>query len=521
MKRSLLLLSLSSVLTLGLLAGTASAAVPQVAVADGATCFLADNGAVSCQGNNAAGQLAQPDTVTSSVTPLGVSGLPEVRDIDAGDEHFCAVSTAGGVICWGEGTSGQIGDGGSVLRRVPTTVPGVSGVIQISTLDDDVCALLAGGAVKCWGDNSGQFGASWASGDYPNPVDVPGFDGATRIADGDDVLCGLFPGGTVKCQGNNSEGQAGQPSAVTEVGAPLEVPGVSGAVDVAAGEDFTCALISGGTVKCWGDGADGRLGQGADVDDKFAPVDVQGLNGVVKLVLGEEHACALRSDGVVLCWGESSNGQSGQAADFVGTPTPPTGLGPAVDLFVGYDAACAILSGGSVACWGDNQFGGLGEPLGDVVSVRTMLGIDLVTLPQQATSAALTFAGKAKVDRKKRNYTRSAVLTITPSKYSIVSEVCSEPAIASTKYRYTVVRKRKGKRVKVRRTKTIRAKANLTAVGSNCVAKFSLKRLPVKYLNKKRITVTATVAATTTLSAVNVSAKTKLPKVKIKKRKKR
>lgn len=503
--------------------GTATAATPQVVVGDSATCFLADSGAVTCQGANGAGQLAQPNTVTSSTTPLPVTIGP-VEQIEAGDEHFCALLPGGTVACWGSSSSGQAGNASFDPAYAPNPIAGITGAVALTSLDDDVCAQFADGSVKCWGNNSGQFGgAHLAVTKTAVPLDIPGFLGSRGAANGDDVLCAIF-NNAVRCQGDNGDGEAGQPLATTYVSQPTEVAGTAGAIQVSAGENFTCALIGpAGTVKCWGDGSDGRLGIGAtDQTSKASPVDVLGLSDIVKIKLGEEHACALRRDGAVFCWGESSLGQSGQAADFV-TPPAQVAIGAAAaDIEVGYDGACALLRGGGVSCWGSNDEGGFGAPTDNVLSPKLMAGVDLVTLPQAAQGAKLSLTGKSKLDRKRKNYSRSARLTVTPSAYVVLADACAGTARATTSYKYKAWKTKrvrgKKKRVRVTKTKKFSAKGTLTTVGNDCVANFTLKKLPVRYFAGKKRTVTATVAANAGLQAVSAKTSMKLPKVK-KKRK--
>lgn len=507
-----------------LFTGAADAATPQVAVGDSATCFLADNGTVSCQGNNDYGGIAQPATLLESSVPLPVAGLTGVEGIEAGDEFFCALLAGGSVACWGQNDGRQAGDGTTEDRFTPGVVPGIVGAVALTGLDDTMCAEFADGSVKCWGRNSGQMGQTHAAVTSTSiPLDIPGFAGSRGASNGDDQLCAIF-GSAVRCQGENNYSQSGQPLSVDYVGTPTEVPGTASAVQVSAGEDFTCALIApGGTVKCWGEGDDGRLGQGpADMLLKESPVELPGLSGIVKIKLGEEHACALRNDGAVLCWGRSSNGQAGQDASYV-SPAQQVAIGvPAVDIDVGYDGACALLRGGGVSCWGDNDSGGLGAPTGPVTTPRMMADIDLVTQPHEVQSAGFTLLGKTRLDRKRKNFTRAARLTVTPSSFVLLSDACVGTATATTSYKYkaTKIKRVRGKRkrVKVTRTKKLRARGTLTAVDNTCVADFKLK-LPVKYFAKKKKTITASVPANAGIQALSVKVSAKLPKVKKKKRK--
>ncbi len=116
--------------------------------------------AVKCWGSNDQGQLGD-NSIAQRLTPVDVVGLAGgVAAVATGASHSCALTTAGGVKCWGDNTYGQLGDNTQTQRLTPVNVSGLaSGVKAIAAGDNHTCALTNAGGVKCWGQNStGQIG---------------------------------------------------------------------------------------------------------------------------------------------------------------------------------------------------------------------------------------------------------------------------------------------------------------------------------------------------------------------------
>jgi alpha-tubulin suppressor-like RCC1 family protein len=342
--------------------------VPAKAIAAGGehTCAISRGGAVRCWGGNSAGQLGD-GTTTDRSRPVGVLGLGlPVTAVALGWRHTCALTTAGGVKCWGHNGFGQLGDGtGTGVRAQPVGVSGLdSGVIAVAAGGDHSCALIGAGGVKCWGQNSyGELGDGTTT-DRSSPVDVTGLgSGVTAIATGGSHSCAITTTGAVNCWGFNRLGQVGD-GTTSDRRAPVQVAGLSGRMaTVVSLVGHSCGRTETGSVKCWGNNTSGSLGDGTTAG-RLTPVDALGVNNVASVVTGGGHTCALlsRADRV-RCWGLNESGQLGDGTTNNRlSPVSVPGLGDDVAaIATGGAHSCALTSLGAVKCWGGNRVGEVGD----------------------------------------------------------------------------------------------------------------------------------------------------------------
>jgi hypothetical protein len=224
------------------------------------------------------------------------------------------------------------------------------------------CVLLEDGTARCWGvDEYGQLGVgSTVAGRSATPAVVHDLEGAIALAGGRDHTCAVVEGGTVRCWGSNAKGQLGD-GTTTDSARPVSVLGLEGAVDVVAGENHTCALLRDGTVRCWGDTEDSYLGDSGTPGGDAVPVPVEGITGAVGLVAGPNATCALLGAAGVSCWGSLYWGSGSDDVAFGAEPTIIPGTAGARDAALGEAHACFLLDDGSVACLGRNSEGQLGD----------------------------------------------------------------------------------------------------------------------------------------------------------------
>ena len=363
------------------------------------SCALTTNGNVKCWGGSSDDPLLLGNGVEdNSSTPVDVhtsftntSPLSGIAAISTGGWHTCVLATDDNVKCWGWGFYGVLGDGSTDDRPTPVNVHTSSAdnsplgsIAAISSGGWLTCALTTNGNVKCWGNGRLGNGETNSS---PTPVDVhtsfadnSPLSGIAAISTGGHHTCALTTNGNVKCWGYGNNGRLGNDANFDEL-TPVDVhtnfadnSPLSGIAAISANVEHTCALTTGGNVKCWGRGSYGKLGNDANLD-KFTPVDVHTsfednspLSGIEAISAGTNHTCALTTGGNVKCWGRGGDGRLGNNANLdkftpVDVHTSSTNTSPlsGIAAISASDHTCALTISDRVKCWGEGGDGQLGN----------------------------------------------------------------------------------------------------------------------------------------------------------------
>lgn len=281
-------------LVLVICAPSAGAVAPAVGAGNGISAVLKVDGSVWTWGKNDFGQLGNDSRDLQSYYPV-LASITGVSAIAVGDSHLLAVKSDKTVAAWGKNESGQLGNGQTAKSHIPITVPGLTNIIAVAAGVYTSAALSSDGKVWTWGKNNyGQLGnGTFVNSRIPVQVtQVTGFTNITAIAVGTDHMLALKNDGTVWAWGANSFGQlgngtyslsnvpvqvkllivqdtAGNP--VLDVGDKPIYPGVKA---ISSGSNYSLAVMkeakkkdgtviqAEGSIRGWGDTANGQLGNG-------------------------------------------------------------------------------------------------------------------------------------------------------------------------------------------------------------------------------------------------------------------
>ena len=291
--------------------------------------------------------------------------------------HSCSILDNGSLMCWGLNNRGQIGIGTTTNAHTPQWVDLGSGtnVTQVANGYRHTCAMLENGSLMCWGENSnGQLGNGQSYNTQTTPlwVDLGAGRTATRIDASNDNICAIVDNGSLYCWGTNSNGMLNEnPILLSRQFTPRWIDlGGHTPSSISVGNMNVCTILNNGSLYCWGDDSYGQLARGSVTgSDSWDPLYVDFGTGVTvsEVDVGSQHLCAIVDNGSLYCWGRNNYGQLGNGSG--GSSNPSTGTPSWVDLGTGRTAVavsagsantCAIVDNGSLYCWGTNSYGEVG-----------------------------------------------------------------------------------------------------------------------------------------------------------------
>ena len=303
-----------------------------------------------------------------------------------GGSNGCAIVSSGEIICWGRAFT--LDDQGIVSVKLPLGKK----AIEISVGQGHVCAVLDDSSLTCWGSNEhGQLGdGTYERSNVPIEVSVIQQGSVVKsVSVGSGFTCALLGNHTVFCWGNSDFHKLGgeiiKSGAIST--AYVNIPGNESVLSVSSGSAHSCALTSGGQLYCWGNGDDGRLGNGQYGHSLPDLVEFPPEAGAVSgFDLGLYHTCAIVAGSDAYCSGSNTDGQlDGQISTYTSgdstlrnsqyrySPESKTPVGePLKDIKAGRFHTCGLGQSGSVYCWGGYQYnggGGYGLPNASIFQI--------------------------------------------------------------------------------------------------------------------------------------------------------
>jgi alpha-tubulin suppressor-like RCC1 family protein len=222
---------------------------------------------------------------------LAAASSLDARDVVVAHDRACALMPDGGLECWGDNESGELGDGTRTRRDAPVRVRDLADVTAVALGNSLTCALRGSGKVACWGYDDVTRAHRL------RPSVIPSLDHVAEIVVGGDQACARRQDGSVWCWGNNHYGQLGDGTR-KDRRRPVRVATLTHAVELSAGLSHVCARRQDGSVWCWGNGWGGTDG----TDDRLlTPARVPAIHDATVLISVEGDSrsgfAALQKDG--------------------------------------------------------------------------------------------------------------------------------------------------------------------------------------------------------------------------------
>ncbi len=339
----------------------------------GFSCGLTTDGTAYCWGQNGSGQLGDGTTINKLV-PTKVSTDIKFVAIASGPTHTCAIAVGSLVYCWGTNTAGELGTGSSTnSSNVPVPVMGGYTFVSIAPGQYSTCGTTASREVYCWGriltiDDVYQS----VYGIGPKPPTLIGTGMVAVVAGIDGKYCSVDPAGLAYCWILEYHTFNGPPQ-------PIIKGAVSSSISfttLRVGLGHVCGISTSGPTYCWGENRYGQLGDGTTTD-RSAPAQVAGGLSFESLAAGGSYevdddaqksykagfSCGLTTAGKAYCWGSNRLGELGvgSTTKFFTTPQAVSGNIPFTGLRAGGSHVCGLAVGGAAYCWGSNSTGQFGN----------------------------------------------------------------------------------------------------------------------------------------------------------------
>lgn len=336
------------------------------AEANGATCGIKTDDSMWCWGNDSGGQVGNGATTGNQFSPVAVAAGTTWKSVSGLVSSMCGIKTNDSLWCWGADSFGEQGNGAGGSQNAPGAVNdgGATWKYIKGAGHYHYCAIKTDDTLWCWGWNyTGMTGQGTEAGNTTSPAQVSGGGTWLDVGLASASTCGIKSSGKMACFGVDF----GEP---LNTFAPVPVAGgykwqkiETGGYYYNGWDEHACGIRTDGVMMCWGGNEYGQLGDNLAEEIAYSPITVSGGYTWADVDLGSKNVCGIRTNGTAMCWGAGGNGSLGNGTNTSIQPTPVTVSGGYTwqQISGGSTTYCGLRTNGVAMCWGYGPSGQLGN----------------------------------------------------------------------------------------------------------------------------------------------------------------
>ncbi len=280
------------------------------------------------------------------------------QTVSAGYTHSVGIKTDGTLWAWGDNGYGQLGDGTTTNKNIPTQIGSANNWESVSASGGFTVAIKADGTLWAWGNNTfGQLGDGTTT-NRTTPTQIGTATNWTSVATGEGFALAIKDNGTLWSWGYNNLGQLGDGTTTNKI-VPTQVGTATNWQSVAAGSGFSLAIKSNGTLWAWGSNLYGQLGNGTTTN-LSVPTQIGSENDWANVAAGYYHSVGRKSNGILMTWGNNVYGQLGDGT-YTNKSTPVAVYDQVQSIDAGWNYTVGTTTFGNMLLTGQNVYGQLGD----------------------------------------------------------------------------------------------------------------------------------------------------------------